>query len=296
MKGTRDFNLRPPKQATAVMNRWLAVLFLSLPPSDGSIARRGARPTSAVALLQLRGGGGLAFEAALFDFDGTLAQSEGLHRLAFGEVLGVEIDEEEWETKCVGTSPAKVIADRLPEGRLAPGETIDDLLDQRSAVFEKWVDEGKLEATGGALELLEDLAEQGVRCAVVSSGSRSYIVKALRHLGLDKFFEIIVAGDDPVMKEGCEVHGEPHHKPHPFPYLHAATRLGVSPERCVAFEDSISGIRSAQAANMLVIAVKNSANAALPVSPDEHACATTGIEPLMDLVDDFELLDRRFMF
>jgi hypothetical protein len=32
------------------------------------------------------------------------------------------------------------------------------------------------------------------------------------------------------------------------------------------------------------------------VSPDEHSCATTGIEPLMDLVDDFELLDRRFMF
>ena len=44
-----------------------------------------------------RGGGGLAFDAALFDFDGTLAQSEGLHRLAFSEVLGVEIDEEEWE-------------------------------------------------------------------------------------------------------------------------------------------------------------------------------------------------------
>ena len=53
MKGTRDFNLR---DATAVMNRWLAVVLLSLPPSDGSIARRGARPTSAVALLQLRGG------------------------------------------------------------------------------------------------------------------------------------------------------------------------------------------------------------------------------------------------
>lgn len=140
-------------------------------------------------LSRLRGGGGLAYDAALFDFDGTLADSEGLHRLAFSEVLGVTIEEEEWETKCVGTSPAKVMGDRLPEGRLAPGETIDDLLDQRSAVFERWVEEGKLEVTAGAAELLEYLEEQGVRCAVVSSGSRSYIVKALHHLGLAKVRE-----------------------------------------------------------------------------------------------------------
>lgn len=76
------------------------------------------------ALARLRGGGGLAFDAALFDFDGTLVQSEGLHRLAFGVVLGEPIDEEEWEQHCVGTSPAKLMADRLPPGRLKPGETI----------------------------------------------------------------------------------------------------------------------------------------------------------------------------
>ena len=55
----------------------------------GSLVHAGA-PTN---LLRLRGGGGLAFDAALFDFDGTLAQSEGLHRLAFSKVLGVDIDE-----------------------------------------------------------------------------------------------------------------------------------------------------------------------------------------------------------
>ena len=241
-------------------------------------------------VLRLRGGGGVAFDAALFDFDGTIAQSEGLHRLAFSSVLGITIEEEEWEMKCVGTSPAKVMADRLPAGRLAPGETVSDLLAQRSALFEEWVAEGLLEATGGATDLLEDLVEQGVRCAVVSSGSRSYIVKALQKLGLDKFFEIIVAGDDDVMQESHR------HKPDPFPYLHAAATLGVPPERCVAFEDSISGIRSAQAASMLVVAIRNSANRHLPEAPAEEPCARTGIQPLMALVDDFDALDRRFLF
>ena len=76
----------------------------------------------------------------------------------------------------------------------------------------------------------------------------------------------------------------------------AMRELGVSPDECVAFEDSLSGIKSAQAAGMLVIAVKNLANAALPVSPDEEPDQKTGIEPLMDRIIDFDALDRRFMF
>lgn len=282
-------------RARVGMRRPATLLFLAL-ASASSVGKPSAERSRPSAERRLRGGGGLAFDAALFDFDGTLAQSEGLHRLAFGEVLGITFEEEYWETKVVGTSPAKVMTDHLPEGRLAPGETIDDLLAQRSAIFEQWVDEGKLEATAGAAELLEVLAEQGVRCAVVSSGSRAYILKALRNLDLERFFEFIVAGDDEVMRDGCPQAGAPHHKPHPFPYLHAAARLGVLPERCVAFEDSLSGIKSAQAAGMLVVGVKNRANAGLPTVPDEEPCATTGIQPLADLVDDFDALDRRFLF
>ena len=71
----------------------------------------------------------------------------------------------------------------------------------------------------------------------MSSGSRGYIEKAVAALGLTEAFEFIIAGDDPE----CT-----HHKPHPFPYLSAAERLGVEPAACVVFADSLSGIRSAQ--------------------------------------------------
>ena len=283
---TEVFTLR---QLGPQMNFLLPLVLCSLCSLVPALSGKSCRPAVTSTLWRLRGGGGLAFDAALFDFDGTLAQSEPLHRLAFSEVLGKEIGVEEWETRCVGTSPPKLIAARIDPARLAAGETIDGLLKQRAAIFETFVEEGKLQATGGAARLLEYLKEQGVRCAVVSSGSRSCIVKALEHLGLSSFFEFILAGDDEEMNQG-------HHKPHPYPYLQAASRLGVAPERCVAFEDSISGIKSAQAANMLVVAVRNAVNAKLPVVPAEQPCEKTGIQPLMDLVDDFDALDRRFIF
>ena len=47
---------------------------------------------------------------------------------------------------------------------------------------------------------------------------------------------------------------------------------------------------------MLVVAVRNAANAALPVVPDEDRCPRTGVQPLMDRIDDFDQLDRRFLF
>ena len=148
------------------------------------------------AALSVGVGGGPAVRACLFDFDNTLVQSEELHRQCYGAVLGEEIDQATWESECVGTSPRELLERRLPAGRLGPGETIDNLIDQRCALFEQKVEEGLLRETGGATRLLRELAGSEVRSAIVSSGSRRYIQKGLDHLGLDDHFETIVAGDD----------------------------------------------------------------------------------------------------
>lgn len=55
-------------------------------------------------------------------------------------------------------------------------------------------------------------------------------------------------------------------KPAPDPYLLAAARLGVPPERCLAFEDSAPGTRSAHAAGMTVVLVPD-----MTVPPHDHA-------------------------
>jgi beta-phosphoglucomutase-like phosphatase (HAD superfamily) len=61
-----------------------------------------------------------------------------------------------------------------------------------------------------------------------------------------KAFDVIVAGD-------MVTHG----KPHPEPYLMAARLLGVAPEDCVAFEDSLTGLTSAEAAGTKAVGVTN---------------------------------------
>ena len=74
-------------------------------------------------------------------------------------------------------------------------------------------------------------------------------------------FDVVVAGDD--VKFG---------KPHPEPYLTAAHRLGVDPEDCLAFEDSVTGLNSAAAAGTHAVGVKNLVD--LPEGPDRRVIDT----------------------
>lgn len=230
---------------------------------------------------------------ALWDFDGTLCQSEHVHRTSFGAVLGVELSEEHWYANCVGNSPRAIMEQHLPDGRLQPGETIDDLLQRRGELFEEHIAAGRLEPTPGAVELVRALNKAGVRCAIISSGNRGYIEKALSALKLDEAFEFILAGDD----DDCV-----QHKPHPFPYLEGARRLGLKPEDCIAFEDSLSGLRSAQAAGMRVFGVCSPVNGHCEVLTASEACVQPDplpegapLRPLCSLVPDLSLIDRSIL-
>jgi len=99
----------------------------------------------------------------------------------------------------------------------------------------------------GAAELLHDLARAGVMTALVSSSYRLLVDAVLGGLsdsGTTHRFEVTVAGDE--VGQG---------KPHPEPYLVAAQRLGVAPQRCVVLEDSTAGVQSGVAAGCPVVFV-----------------------------------------
>jgi HAD superfamily hydrolase (TIGR01509 family) len=95
----------------------------------------------------------------------------------------------------------------------------------------------------GARELLADLRREGIPCALVTMSWRRFAEAVVDMLPPDSF-QAIVVGDD--VTDG---------KPHPEPYLTAARLVGVPPERCVAIEDSPTGVRSAVAAGCITIAV-----------------------------------------
>jgi len=97
----------------------------------------------------------------------------------------------------------------------------------------------------GAKELLIELRRTGIKTALVTMSLRSMALQVVEAMGFDAF-DVVVAGDDVV-----------HGKPHAEPYLKAAHLLGVEPADCVAFEDSISGILSAEAAGTKAVGIPN---------------------------------------
>jgi beta-phosphoglucomutase-like phosphatase (HAD superfamily) len=97
----------------------------------------------------------------------------------------------------------------------------------------------------GARELLAELFRRGIPCALVTMSYQRLAQAVVEPLPTGSF-RTVVAGDDVT-----------HGKPHPEPYLTAAARLGVPPQRCVAIEDSLTGVTSAQAAGVPVLAVQH---------------------------------------
>ena len=83
-----------------------------------------------------------------------------------------------------------------------------------------------------------------VPMAVATGGTRHVATKTLQQLGLYDLFDTMVTADD--VENG---------KPDPEVFLKAAQYLNVAPELCVAFEDAVPGILSAQAAGMKVVRI-----------------------------------------
>lgn len=96
----------------------------------------------------------------------------------------------------------------------------------------------------GAREMLEGLRAAGVPCALVTM-AYAPLAEAVLEAAPEGTFHEVVTGEQ-VLRG----------KPDPEPYLTAAARLGVEPGRCVAVEDSLAGLASAEASGARVIGVQ----------------------------------------
>jgi HAD superfamily hydrolase (TIGR01509 family) len=182
--------------------------------------------------------------AVLWDMDGTLVETEPYWIEAEYEL----VDEHggswshEHALNLVGN-------DLIASGRyirehagidVEPADIVEQLLDKVTARIRRAVP-----WRPGAVELLADLGRHGVRCALVTMSYRRFVAPVLEALPAGTF-EVVVTGD--AVTQG---------KPHPEPYLKAAAVLGIDPTCAVAIEDSNTGVRSAEAAGCLVLAVPN---------------------------------------
>jgi HAD superfamily hydrolase (TIGR01509 family) len=174
--------------------------------------------------------------------DGTLVDTEpywiSAEHAIVEEAGGVWSDE--YAHQLVGNDllvSAQFIRDHSPVD-LEPVQIIEDLLARVIVQVREHVP-----WRPGAVELLAALGEQGVPSALVTMSWRSLAEAVLEALP-EGTFAAVVTGDE-----------VEHGKPHPEPYLAAATALRVAVEDCVAIEDSPTGVRSAVAAGVPTLAV-----------------------------------------
>jgi HAD superfamily hydrolase (TIGR01509 family) len=184
--------------------------------------------------------------AVLWDMDGTLLDSEKLWDIPlyeYAEKLGGTLSLETRE-RMVGTNVPTTM--RLLFADIGIEPTDADLLDGAAWISRRTeeVFRAGLPWRPGAAEALRAVRASGVPMALVTSTERALTEVALDTIGRD-LFDVTVCGD--------EVDGL--NKPLPEPYLKAARLLGVDPARCVAIEDSPTGVAAAVAAGCTVLVV-----------------------------------------
>lgn len=183
-------------------------------------------------------------KAVLWDMDGTLIDSEPHWQKSERDLAQAHNFEwtEDDSRSMVGLSlpeASRIFLERVGSP-MTSDEVIQHLTDSVSSGLEK-----EIIWRPGAKELLKELRRRGVKTALVTMSLRSMALQVVDAMGFNAF-DVVVAGDDVI-----------HGKPHAEPYLKAAKLLGVDPKDCVAFEDSISGILSAEAAGTRAVGIPN---------------------------------------
>ncbi|WP_225227994.1 HAD family hydrolase [Oerskovia rustica] len=190
-------------------------------------------------------------QAVLWDMDGTLVDTEPYWIAAEHEL--VEAHGGTWSHE----QAMQMVGNALPESARVLQAAGVDLASEQIIDFliSRVIEQVRVEVPWqpGALALLAELSEHGVPCALVTMSYRA-LAEPVVELAPPGSFVTLVCGDDVT-----------HGKPHPEPYLLAAERLGVDVTRCVAIEDSPTGIASARAAGAATLGVE--AVVPVPVLP-----------------------------
>ena len=218
-------------------------------------------------------------KALIFDVDGTLADTEGLHLEAFNHAFRQEGLDWRWDVdgyiRLLEISGGR---ERLmhhwrsvnPDLREVDTGAVQDLIarlhEVKTAYYEQAVLQGAVSLRPGVLALMNEARGQGLQLAIATTTSPVNIAALLRTaIGPDWREHFLAVGD---------ASNAPVKKPNPQVYMKVLADLGLRAADCVAFEDSSNGLRAALAAGLATVITPNGFTAhhdfkgALRVVPD----------------------------
>ncbi len=185
--------------------------------------------------------------AVLFDMDGVICHTNPYHSQAFRAFFAkrnLAPTDQEFADHMFGKSNSYILSHFLR--REVSGQEFDDMENEKEGLFRKLY-APHVEPVHGFMTFLKALKERGIKTAVATSAPRANLDLIISRLNLTSAMQSFMASED-----------VEHHKPDPEVYLKSARRIGMSPERCVVFEDSYSGVSAARNAGMKVVGVLTS--------------------------------------
>lgn len=184
-------------------------------------------------------------KALIFDFDGVIVDTETqwyeIYRDWLKEEYNYDLNIRDYLV-CVGANSRELFAFL----REAIGPEVDGEAFERSATDEFIRRSSVLPLMKGVEALIKDAKARGLKLAIATSATRRKPESHLKRLGILEYFDAFSTA------ELCE-----NIKPAPDLFLKAAELLKVSPEECLAIEDSGNGLISANRAGMRCLLVPN---------------------------------------
>ncbi|MFM1979010.1 MAG: hypothetical protein RLZ68_275 [Pseudomonadota bacterium] len=193
--------------------------------------------------------------ALIFDVDGTLADTESAHRVAFNQAFAEVGRDWVWDEPTykqlleVSGGKERILhywQQVQPDLKVLSGTGVQDTVarihELKTAAYERAVQDGAVQLRPGVLRLIESAFQDGLRLAIATTTSPVNISALLRAaIGPDwaNYFQFIEDASTAPIK-----------KPHPQVYMQALRRLQLRAADCLAFEDSLNGLKAAMAAGL----------------------------------------------
>ena len=184
--------------------------------------------------------------ALIFDLDGTLLDTEPLYTLASQQVLDPyeQFYSPELKKRCIGRDSRHSAQMTIDHASLPL--TVDEYLAARE-VHLRTLFQNPPEISH-AEHFLTAAKQIKIPLGLATSSHQHLCDLKLSEKSWASAFEQIICGDNPLLSRG---------KPEPDIFLLCASKMGVTPARCIAFEDSPAGVQAASSAGMKVIAISS---------------------------------------
>ena len=213
-------------------------------------------------------------QLVLFDLDGTLVDSVGDLAWCGNEMrrqLDLPVHQEGAALVWVGNGLERFVK-RVLTGEMETEPAVD-LYDRGLQIFRELYARHASDhcvVYPGVVDTLEALSARGLKLAVVTNKPEPFTSQLIAAMGLDDYFELVVAGDTTARK-----------KPDPMPLHFAADYFGLDYRDCLMVGDSSNDVQAARAAGFAVVAVPYGYN---------HGCDIRESSPDLVVENLFELV------